>query len=76
MTANKRGTFLARFDGAQFCAAALPLIFFFKTYCIVSSSIFPQRCVKLQGEEFEFVIDAILNQSAIRIPFQKASSSK
>lgn len=33
-------------------------------------------CKNLQGEELEFAMDAILNQSAIRIPFQKAGTSK
>lgn len=54
----------------------LCFFFFPKTNCTASSSIFPQRCVKFQGEALELVMDAILNQSAIRIPFPKAGPSK
>lgn len=52
------------------------LWFFFKINCIGSSSIFPQRCVRPQAEELELVMDASLNQSIIRIPFQKVCTSK
>lgn len=52
------------------------LWFFFSRVTVLLALVYSHRCVKLQGEELELVMDAILNQSTIRIPLEKAGSSK